>query len=97
MHVCMIILLIYCCSNFFVKEMLNEFSGLYAYHCPSNKWSLLRSSIDSSGDLRARMAHSMVFHPVCQFVPVHTLLLFIKQTSRKLYILGGQCGRDLFR
>ena len=51
-------------SNFFVKEMLNEYSGLYAYHCPSNKWSLLRSSIDSSGDLRARMAHSMVFHPV---------------------------------
>lgn len=67
-------------SNFFVKEMLNEYSGLYAYHCPSNKWNLLRSSIDSSGDLCARMAHSMVFHP----------------TSRKLYILGGQCGRDLF-
>ena len=55
-----------------MKEMLNEYSGLYAYHCPSNKWSLLRSSIDSSGDLRARMAHSMVFHPVCYFIQVHT-------------------------
>ncbi|XP_065912735.1 muskelin-like isoform X2 [Dysidea avara] len=69
-------------SNFFVKEMLDEYSGLYAYHCPSNKWSLLRSSngsIDGSTDLRSRMAHSMVFHPV----------------TRKLYFLGGQRGRDL--
>jgi hypothetical protein len=38
------------------------FSGLYAYHIPTNTWKLV---MDDSTELRSRIGHSMLFHPVC--------------------------------
>ena len=39
-----------------------KFSGLYSYHVPTSTWRLLRAD---SPELRSRIGHSMLFHPVC--------------------------------
>ncbi|XP_041349762.1 muskelin-like [Gigantopelta aegis] len=36
------------------------FSGLFAYHVPTNTWQKL---LDDSSELRSRIGHSMLFHP----------------------------------
>ncbi|KAL3852859.1 hypothetical protein ACJMK2_016468 [Sinanodonta woodiana] len=36
------------------------FSGLYAYHVPTNTWQKL---MDDCAELRSRIGHSMLFHP----------------------------------
>ncbi|PIK57248.1 putative muskelin isoform X2, partial [Apostichopus japonicus] len=59
-----------------------SFSGLYSYHIPTNTWTLLRPDIEATANgqqsLKARIGHSMLFHP----------------GNRKLYIFGGQRGKE---
>ena len=38
-----------------------EFSGLFAYHVPTNTWNRV---MDDCQQLRSRIGHSMLFHPV---------------------------------
>lgn len=59
------------------------FSGLYSYHIPTNTWRLLRQDCASTSNpgirqIKARICHSMLFHTY----------------TRKLYIFGGQRGKD---
>ncbi|XP_067684074.1 muskelin-like isoform X1 [Haliotis asinina] len=51
------------------------FSGLFGYHIPTNTWSSL---IEDSPELRSRIGHSMLFHPI----------------RRVLYIFAGQRARE---
>lgn len=37
------------------------FSGLYAYHVPTNTW---KKVMDDCAELRSRIGHSMLFHTV---------------------------------
>ncbi|RXM28953.1 Muskelin [Acipenser ruthenus] len=41
-----------------------QFSGLYAYHCQSNTWKLLREDSCNAGpeDVQSRIGHCMLFH-----------------------------------
>ena len=69
-----------------------QFSGLYSYHIPTSTWRLLRddpvvvnaatSSGGASGgvpvEMRSRIGHSMLFHPV----------------DRRLYIFAGQRSKE---
>ncbi|KAJ3006031.1 UNVERIFIED_CONTAM: Muskelin 1, intracellular mediator containing kelch motif, partial [Siphonaria sp. JEL0065] len=62
-----------------------NYSGLYAYHIPSNQWRSLRqdssSSTTSDGNniqLKSRIGHSMLLNPV----------------TRELYIFAGQRNKD---
>lgn len=64
------------------RPLEGSFSGLYSYHIPTNTWTLLRPDTDAATNgqkaLKARIGHSMLFHP----------------RNRKLYIFGGQRGRE---
>ncbi|KAG2460382.1 MKLN1 protein, partial [Polypterus senegalus] len=53
-----------------------QFSGLYAYHCISNTWKLLRDDSCNAGpeDVQSRIGHCMLFH----------------NKNRCLYVFGGQ-------
>jgi len=71
-----------------------NYSGLFAYHVPTNTWSLLKKDIGPKEDImeecsaqgssceintiKSRVGHSMLFHP----------------GLRKLYIYGGQRGKE---
>ncbi|XP_061418708.1 muskelin isoform X2 [Lethenteron reissneri] len=52
-----------------------QFSGLYAYHCPTRCWRLLREDSSNAGpeEIQSRIGHCMLFH-----------------TNRHLYVFGGQ-------
>jgi len=58
------------------------YSGLYAYHIPTNTWTLLRCDVGSpkpsKPTLRSRVGHSMLFHP----------------QMRKLFIFAGQRSKE---
>lgn len=58
------------------------YSGLYAYHIPTNTWSLLRCDVaspkPSRPSIRSRVGHSMLFH----------------QGLRKLFVFGGQRSKE---
>ncbi|XP_043541593.1 muskelin-like [Chiloscyllium plagiosum] len=43
-----------------------QFSGLFAYHCLSNTWKLLREDSCNAGpeDVQSRIGHCMLFHTV---------------------------------
>ncbi|XP_072327210.1 muskelin isoform X3 [Scyliorhinus torazame] len=53
-----------------------QFSGLFAYHCLSNTWKLLREDSCNAGpeDVQSRIGHCMLFHT----------------KNRCLYVFGGQ-------
>ena len=61
-----------------------QFSGLYSYHVPTNRWEKLREErpllncSPSSVSLRSRTGHSMLFH----------------EKSRLLYIFAGQRQKE---
>lgn len=59
-----------------------QFSGLYAYHVPTNSWTKLRDDMTPTSrtnvHLKSRTGHSMLFH----------------EQSRLLYILAGQRQKE---
>ncbi|KAK7101686.1 muskelin-like [Littorina saxatilis] len=52
-----------------------QFSGLFSFHVPTNTWTKL---LDDCAQLRSRIGHSMLFHPV----------------KRVLYIFAGQRAKE---
>lgn len=57
------------------------YSGLYKWHIASNKWTLIRSDIntaDSTVQLKSRIGHSMLFN----------------SDTREIYIFAGQRHKD---
>ncbi|XP_021957307.1 muskelin isoform X2 [Folsomia candida] len=61
------------------------YSGMYAYHIPTNTWSLLRCDVSTPKpgvqSIRSRVGHSMLFHP----------------GLRKLYIFAGQRSKEYLK
>lgn len=57
-----------------------EFSGLFRYHIPTNKWHLLREDSGNAGpqDVRSRIGHSML----------------LDTKNHVLYIFGGQRSKE---
>lgn len=58
-----------------------QFSGLYAYHVPTNSWKKLRDDVagnSTQSPLRSRTGHSMLFH----------------ENTRMLYIFAGQRQKE---
>lgn len=49
-----------------------SFSGLYAYHIPTNTWSCI---MEDSPTLKSRIGHSMLFHSVSLFLNVKSFYL----------------------
>ncbi|XP_048465952.1 muskelin [Rhincodon typus] len=56
-----------------------QFSGLFAYHCLSNTWKLLREDSCNAGpeDVQSRIGHCMLFHTWTVISPVN-----LKKLSR---------------
>ena len=72
---------LFCSPTEAERNQDQTFSGLYSFHVPSNTWTKL---MDDCSQLRSRIGHSMLFHPVRQ---PHTLepfknLLSVKICSR---------------
>ncbi|CAG7818322.1 unnamed protein product [Allacma fusca] len=59
-----------------------SYSGLFAYHIPTNSWTLLRCDVATPkptvNTFRSRVGHSMLFHP----------------GLRKLYVFAGQRSKE---
>uniref|UniRef100_A0A2R5LHF5 Putative muskelin n=2 Tax=Ornithodoros turicata TaxID=34597 RepID=A0A2R5LHF5_9ACAR len=62
------------------RALETSFSGLFAYHVPTNTWHKLRDDSTAAGpqEVRARIGHSMLFH----------------EKSRLLYIFAGQRSKE---
>ena len=52
---------IYLCSTDGERSLEAVFSGLFSYHIPTNTWTRLRAD---GSELKSRIGHSMLFHPV---------------------------------
>ncbi len=59
-----------------------KFSGLYSYHVPTNTWKLLR---EDSTELRSRIGHSMLFHPVRSHSIIHSRIYYGKLLTGKTF------------
>ena len=69
------------------EKFIEQFSGLYSYHVPTNSWILLRDDISNASPysntktIKSRIGHSMLFH----------------EKQRILYIFAGNRNKEFLK
>lgn len=67
-----------------------SFSGLYAYHIPTNTWSCI---MEDSPTLKSRIGHSMLFHSVSLFLNIESFYLHdLFQNFKKIISFRHFCN-----
>lgn len=70
-----------------------SFSGLYAYHIPTNTWSCI---MEDSPTLKSRIGHSMLFHSVSAFLNIESLYLhYLFQNFKKIISFRHFCNHKI--
>lgn len=70
-----------------------SFSGLYAYHIPTNTWSCI---MEDSPTLKSRIGHSMLFHSVSSFLNIESFYLHdLFQNFKKIISFRHFCNHKI--
>lgn len=70
-----------------------SFSGLYAYHIPTNTWSCI---MEDSPTLKSRIGHSMLFHSVSLFLNTESFYLHdLFQNFKKIISFRHFCNHKI--